>query len=105
MKLDNDTQMSILDIDPQVVELLDDLPEFYPDGWFIGTPGVAQGSEKSILFFKKKLHGTFCKYIKTPKAEINTISGVSSFLMMPGSNQVKVLPIMEYFNNCPLNYY
>jgi hypothetical protein len=31
---------------------------------------------------------------KTSKAEINTISGVSSFLMMPGSNKVKVLPII-----------
>jgi len=76
----------------------------------MSTPGVVHGSEKGILSFKQKScshreWNTLPKQNKTAKAEIHSISGVSSFLIMPGSNKVKVLPIMEYSNNCPLNYY
>jgi hypothetical protein len=35
MKLDDDTQWLIANIDPQVVELLDDHPEFDSDEWLI----------------------------------------------------------------------
>jgi hypothetical protein len=71
---------------------------------------LLRGQKKAFCLKKKKSHSCkewniLQKNKKTPKAGINTISGVSSFLMMPGPNQAKVLPIMEYSNNCPLNYY
>jgi len=64
---------------------------------FIGTPGVAQGSEKGILFLNRNCtavkNRTSCQN-KTAKAGINSISGVSPFFKMPGPNKAKVLPIL-----------
>jgi len=72
------------------------------------TPGVAQGSENTFCFLNRN-----CTSVKNGTSGIKTKNYpklkytpfVSSFFMMPGTNQVKVSTIMEYFNNCSLNYY
>jgi hypothetical protein len=66
---------------------------------YVHPSGLLRGQKQVFCLLKRNYtavkNGTSSQnQKKTSKAEINTISGVSSFLMMPGSNKVKVLPII-----------